>query len=244
MSRNLGLLHSTENVSGEHRSPRRSFSRSDGLDKHNARRAVVDDEVMKLVQSVFILPQSAKRPDVVAFCGVGRGVGCSWVCARASEALATQTGASVCVVDANLHSPSLHEYFEAENKSGFAEALRETAGVHEFVEHIEGANIWLMPAGIAGNEPLHPSRVRARATELRHEFDFVLIDTPPLLSSGEARLLAQGTDGAVLVVGSNMTRRESARKAKESLEAAGVPVLGAVLNRRIFSIPESIYKKL
>jgi hypothetical protein len=82
MSRNLRLLHSAESVSGEYRSSHRPFSRSDGLDTHNARRAVVDDEVMKLVQSVFILPQSAKRPDAVAFCGVGPGVGCSWVCAN------------------------------------------------------------------------------------------------------------------------------------------------------------------
>lgn len=244
MSRNLDLLQRAENIGGEYHSPHRPFAQGKAPDRHHGRNAAVDDEVMKLVQSVFILPQSAKRPDAVAFCGVEKGVGCSWVCARASEVLAEQTGGSVCVVDANLHSPSLHEYFAAENKAGFAEALRETASVHEFVDHIEGANIWLMTSGAVGDELLHPSRVRSRAIELRNEFDFVLIDTPPILSSEDASLLAQGTDGAILVVGSNTTRRESARRAKESLEAASVPILGAVLNKRIFAIPESIYKRL
>jgi Mrp family chromosome partitioning ATPase len=244
MSRNLSLLYSAENKKGERHPPRHGFSPVTGADKRQAGATVVDEEVTKLVQRVFILPDSAKRPDAVAFCGVEKGVGCSWLCARASEVLAEQTGASVCVVDANLQAPSLHEYFRVENKPGFAEALRETTSVHEFVDHVEGSNISLMTAGTAIDELLCPSRVRSRAAELRNEFDFVLIDTPSILSSGDACLLAQGTDGAILVVGFNMTRRESARKAKEGLEAAGVGILGAVLNKRIFAIPESIYKRL
>jgi len=244
MSRNLSLLQSAEKARREPHPPRHGFSPVNSADKRQAGATVVDEEVTKLVQSVFILPDSVKRPDAVAFCGVEKGVGCSWVCARASQVLAEQTGASVCVVDANLHAPSLHEYFGAENKPGFAEALRETSSIHEFVYRVQGSNIWLMTAGAVGEELLYPSRVRSRAAELRSEFDFVLIDTPSILSSGDASLLAQGTDGAILVVGFNMTRRESARKAKEGLEAAGVAILGAVLNKRTFAIPESIYRRL
>jgi Mrp family chromosome partitioning ATPase len=244
MSRNLSLLQSAENRRGERHAPRHRFSPVNGADERQGGGTVVDEEVTKLVQSVFILPDSVKRPDAVAFCGVEKGVGCSWVCARASQVLVEQTGATVCVVDANLRAPSLHEYFGVQNKPGFAEALRETSSIHEFVEQVEGASIWLMTAGKVGDELLYPSRVRSRAAELRNEFDFVLIDTPSILSSGDASLLAQGTDGAILVVGFNMTRRESARKAKQELEAAGVAILGAVLNKRIFAIPESIYKRL
>jgi polysaccharide biosynthesis transport protein len=245
MSRNLSLLQSAENMRGERHPPRRGFSPANGANKRQGgATALVDEEVIKLVQSVFILSDSVKTPHAVAFCGVEEGVGCSWLCARASEVLAEQVGASVCVVDANLQAPSLHEYFRVENKPGLAEALRETTSVHEFVEYVERSNIWLMTAGSAVNELLYPSQVRSRAAELRSEFDFVLIDTPSILSSGDACLLAQGTDGAILVVGFNMTRRESARKAKEGLEAAGVGILGAVLNKRIFPIPEPIYKRL
>jgi Mrp family chromosome partitioning ATPase len=70
------------------------------------------------------------------------------------------------------------------------------------------------------------------------------MDTPAIHVFGDAILLGQLTDGIILVVGSNNTRRESARLAKESIEAAQVPLLGAVLNRRTFPIPEMIYRKL
>jgi Mrp family chromosome partitioning ATPase len=91
---------------------------------------------------------------------------------------------------------------------------------------------------------LNPARLRARVSELRHEFDHLLIDTPPLGAYTDALLVGQLTDGVILVVGSNLTRREPTRIAKENLEAARVPVLGAVLNRRTFPIPEAFYQRL
>jgi Mrp family chromosome partitioning ATPase len=80
---------------------------------------LIDDEIMKLVQRVFILPETSAAPGAVAFAGVDKGDGCSYVCARASEVLAEQVAGTVCVVDANLRNPSLHEHF----RSRMAKAL-------------------------------------------------------------------------------------------------------------------------
>ena len=79
---------------------------------------MIEDEVMKLVQRVFILPGAAQAPGAVTFAGVDRGAGCSWVCAHASEVLAEQVTGNVCIVDANLRSPSLHEHFRFGNGAG------------------------------------------------------------------------------------------------------------------------------
>lgn len=81
-------------------------------------------------------------------------------------------------------------------------------------------------------------------TELRADFDYVLIDAPPIGSSNDATVLASSTDGLVLVLKANSSRRESARGAIHDLQAAKVRVLGAVLNQRTFPIPQSIYDKL
>ncbi len=208
---------------------------------------VIDDEVMKLVQRVFIYPGAAQAPGAVTFAGVNKLAGCSWVCAHASEVLADQIAGTVCVVDANLRSPTLHDHFRFENKLGFADAIKSTKPMHEYARRASGSRLWLITAGTIGKEPngsLNPARLRARLAELRDEFDYVLLDTPALLLHGDAVLLGQMTDGMILVVGSNETRRESARLAKESIENAQVPLLGAVLNRRKFPIPEMIYRKL
>jgi Mrp family chromosome partitioning ATPase len=244
MSRNFDLLGITEHAQDTYQPASQENSWVNALHEPHDHRATVDDEVTKLVRRLFVLPDGTQTPESVAFCGVEKGVGCSWVCANASRMLAAQGLGTVCVVDANFYSPSLHHHFQVGNRAGFAESLKSNGSVREFVRRISGPNLWLMTSGHIGKETLNPARLRTRIAELRNEFDFVLIDIPGILSYGDATLLAHLSDGAVLVVGSNMTRRESARMAKESLEAASVPILGAVLNKRRFPIPEAIYKKL
>jgi len=80
--------------------------------------------------------------------------------------------------------------------------------------------------------------------ELRAEFDYVLVDAPPVNLYADAILLGQLADGVVLVVQANSTRRETARKVKETLQAAKVNLLGTVLDKRTFPIPEPFYRRL
>lgn len=204
-------------------------------------------EVTKLIQRLFVLPGETKAPGAVAFCGVAKGDGCSWVCAHAAEVLTSQVLGKVCIVDANLRSPSLHRYFEMDNAHGFVEAAKSTHPIAEFSRRMAGSNLWLITSGVVGREPngaLNPARLRTRLAELRAEFEFVLIDTPPLGVFNDGILVGQAVDGVVLVVGSDSTRRESAVIVKQSLEAAKVVMLGAVFNRRTYPIPEKLYRKL
>ncbi|MGH9684349.1 MAG: CpsD/CapB family tyrosine-protein kinase [Candidatus Acidiferrales bacterium] len=210
-------------------------------------RAPAHEEVVKLVQRIFILPGSPAAPRIVVFSGIEPGDGCSWVCAHAAQELSEQAAGAVCIVDANLRSPSLHKRFRLENAPNLASssgALRPTA---EFTRRLPGRNLSLIAAGSAGLDvanTLNPPRLNSFMAELRREFDYILVDTPALSVYNDAVLLGQVTDGIVLVVGSNSTRRETARIAKESLEAANVRVLGAVLNKRTFPIPEPLYRRL
>jgi protein-tyrosine kinase len=248
MSRNFDILQKLEGIPAV--PPAMPKGRPPGANGHSHRRngrSLAEDEVMNLVQRVFILPGIARAPGAVGFCGVYAGDGCSWVCAHTGEMLADQGAGSVCIVDANLRSPSLHDYFRFDNGAGFADSAKDSRPMHDFARRASGSNLWLITAGNVGREPngaLNPTRLRARITELRGDFDHILIDTPPIHSYGDAILLGQMTDGVILVVGSNSTRREPARIAKENLEAAKVPVLGAVLNKRRFPIPDVVYRML
>jgi len=224
-----------------------------GYSSHGARpqgengQAAAFDEVMRLVQRVFILPGPTKIPRVIGFCGVNRHAGCTWLCAQVCEVLAGQVPGSVCAVDANLREPALHKRFGIEKASGFAELMKAAKPPREFSRQIGSSNLWVITAGSGGHVPngaLNPGQLRARFAELRSQFDFVLVDTPAIDTYPDATLLAQMTDGVILVVDANATRRETARQAKESLEAAQIPVLGAVLNKRTYPIPDAIYRKI
>ena len=86
--------------------------------------------------------------------------------------------------------------------------------------------------------------MRQRFAELRESFDYVLVSAPPVNRETEATRIGQLSDGVVLIVEANHTRRETVRRAKERLESAQVRILGAVLDQRTFPIPEGLYRRL
>ena len=75
-------------------------------------------------------------------------------------------------------------------------------------------------------------------------FAHILIDAPPINAYADAVLLGGIGDGLVMVLEANNTPREAAMRAKEIVDAAGIRLLGAVLNKRTFPIPERLYRKL
>jgi protein-tyrosine kinase len=204
------------------------------------------DEMFKLVQRVFLVPGTA-RGRMVVVSALEAGNGCSWICARMAEVLASQVSGSVCVVDANLRSPGLHREFSVPNHFGLSDALQVTEPIRRFVTSLSRPNLWLLSCG-AEVEGMHnmltSDRMRALLPELQREFDYVLVDAPPIESGDDAMILGRGAEGIVMVLKAHSSRRETARKAVRDLETANVRVLGAVLNRRTFPVPESIYRKL
>lgn len=209
--------------------------------------AVGSAEEAELVQRVFLLP-AHEAPHVVVFCGVGEIDGAGSICARAGQNLANQTGSSVCVVEGNLQSPSLHQYLGLDNSWGLSDAILESCPIRNFVHTLSGMNVSVLCGGsrCGKKQALWKSQqLRRRVAELRQEFSYVLIYGPPVGQKHvDAMLLGQIADGVVLILESMITRREAARTATENLLAANVRVLGAVLNNHTFSIPETIYKRL
>lgn len=206
----------------------------------------VHEEEVKLVQRVFLLP-GCGAPHIVVFCAVEHADGAAGICARAAENLARQTTSRVCVIDANFHSPFLHHYFAVDNRRGFSNAVLEAGPIGEFVCRIPGSNLSLLPAGSrCGDAPAiwQSEQLRTRVAELREEFPYVLFYGPPAISQIDSTLLGRFADGAIVVVESGVTRRETARKVTKSMAAANVRILGAVMNNRTFPIPEYLYRKL
>jgi protein-tyrosine kinase len=207
---------------------------------------IAREEEIKLVQRVF--PGTDEdSPRMALFAGLEGEAGCASICARAGEILAARAEGPVCVVDANFRSPFLHRYFGVENEKGLVEATFEAGPIQSFVQQIPEPDLWLMPSGKAARNLRFPAMadgLRVRMAQLRETFRYVVIHSGPLRPETSAMLLSRWTDGVVLVLEANATRRDAARRVKDNLAAAGVSVLGVVLNNRTFPIPEAIYRRL
>jgi capsular exopolysaccharide synthesis family protein len=207
---------------------------------------ITQEESLRLVQTVF-LAAGPNPPRVVMFSGIDSGSGCSDICAQAAEVLAGSVSGSVCMVDANLRAPSLPEFFGVTNHHGLTDSLRNTGAIRAFAKKVRLDNLWLLSSGsLMGDSSvlLNSEFLKTRIAELRAEFDYVLIDSPPLNTFSDGMVLGQITDGLVLVLEANVTRKEAAVRVADNLRTKDIRVLGAVLNKRTFPIPDMLYRRV
>ncbi len=203
-------------------------------------------EMAHLIQRVFMSSEQAPRQ--VLFCSVDEQDGSTSVCARVGRLLAAQGAKTVCMVDANTRQPRLSNLYGVPSARPFGTRTHSPLPSTHRID----TNLWLVGAEAAVGRvalssatntlPVHI--LKEQLIRLRGEYDYVLIDAPAMRHSEDAAVLGSIVDGAILVVRAGMTRRIAARRAKQTLEDAGVSVLGAVLHDRVFPIPEAIYRRL
>lgn len=164
----------------------------------------------------------------------GPGDGKSTTAANLAVVFA-QGGKRVILVDADLRRPQQHRIFQRTASYGLSTALVDAATpVTSFLQPTEVPGLRLLTSGPIPPNPaelLGSQRMAQLMQVLNQEADMVIVDSPPVLSVADAAILANAADGVVLVADAGRTRREMARRAKESLERAGANLLGMVLNR-------------
>jgi len=143
-----------------------------------------------------------------------------------------QAGKTVLIVDCDFRKPIMHKFFGLRNLQGMVDVLVEERSLQEVTkEPIEGLTV--VPVGRIPPNPtelLGNQRFANFLTSVRREFDYVLIDAPPVGLVSDPAILATQGDGVLLVLDAQTTRKSSVRQAMRSLDTIGANVLGTVLN--------------
>ena len=130
-------------------------------------------------------------------------------------------GSRVLLVDADMRRPGLHTVIGAQNEVGLSHLLVGQARVRDAVQSTSEPNLFVITAGRIPPNPselLSSERMNALLANLRSgPFDWVIIDTPPVLAVTDAVIVARAVSGVVFVIGSEMTRRVHAERAIETL---------------------------
>jgi len=175
------------------------------------------------------------------------GEGVSTVTANFAKALSDDPLLNILIVDAHPGHPTQHEMFGLENRVGFVEFARGDAKLEDVIRVTSRRNLFVITSGVAAGGIFQLSgteRVATFVKSLRPNFHYLFIDAPPVLSYPESEVLGSHVDGVLLVVRVLRTRREAAARAKDTLAKSGSKVIGVVLNRYKYSIPEFIYKRI
>jgi capsular exopolysaccharide synthesis family protein len=144
-------------------------------------------------------------------------------------------GSRVLLIDADMRRPSVAKTLDMENNVGLSHLLTGQATARQAIRPGPVQNLWVMAAGA---EPPNPSELLASdrmkaliANVQKGPFDWILIDTPPVLAVTDAVIIAPWVSGVVYIIGSEMTQRRLAERAVETLMTSRPHLLGAVLNR-------------
>jgi len=189
----------------------------------------------------------AERPKkTILFSGTVNGDGASTLAANFSKTLARDPELKVLLIDANLRNPSLHNTFSINHTASLATLLEQAVpGQSPF--RFEQGQVNVLPSGGKYSDPtsIFASREFSEfLREMQRTFEFIVFDGPPVFRASETRLLASKVDATILVIRSGKTRKQIAYRAIQELENAGGKVLGTVLNRRQYYIPDWLYKWL
>ena len=200
------------------------------------RNSALSESIHATLTSILYSGASGQFPQVIVFSSPAPREGKTTIATNLAIALA-EIHKRVLLIDADLRRPRLHQIFDMDNATGLTDLLRQTEPIQGPMDGAIRAtaltNLWVMSAGHAGRgDPtlLHSTRLGEVIQVCRGLFDSIIIDTPPMLTMADARVIARHADGLVMVVRANQTSRDSLRDAVRRFADDGTRVLGAILN--------------
>jgi capsular exopolysaccharide synthesis family protein len=172
--------------------------------------------------------------NVFAVTSAGAGDGKTVTTLNLAGSLAQSPDARVLVIDADLHRPCVGEYLgiDRSHTPGLVDAIvRDDCSVDQAARRIEGLNLSVLLAGTlqaGAYELLNSPRLEALLQKARARFDYVLVDTPPLLPLPDCRLIGRFVDGFLLVIAAHRTPRKAVAEALNLLDPS--KLIGTVFN--------------
>jgi capsular exopolysaccharide synthesis family protein len=156
-------------------------------------------------------------------------------------------GARVLLIDADMRRPGVHRPMGVSNDKGLSHVLTGQSRIREVVQNAGEPNLFIITAGHPPPNPselLSSDRMRQLLQKLQQgPFDWIIIDTPPVLAVTDAVILAPFVTSFVFVIGAEMTRRSHVDRAVETLRGAQPASLAVVLNRVDFDRNKYYYSR-
>jgi succinoglycan biosynthesis transport protein ExoP len=190
-------------------------------------------EAFRTIRTNLLFSSAEKGARSIVITSTGPGEGKSMVAANLAISVA-QAGQRVLLIDADMRKPKVHEIFEVTQEPGLSNLLVGNGKASEAIRKTAIPGLWVMAAGRVPPNPAElvgSQRFRDFIESVKEHFDWVLVDSPPVMAVTDAALVAHNTTGVIFVIGAEMTSRHAAKRALDQLEQVQARFVGAVLNR-------------
>jgi capsular exopolysaccharide synthesis family protein len=192
----------------------------------------VISEAFRSLRTAVLFSTPAAPPKVILLTSATSGEGKSVTSLNLAATLA-ESGSRVLLIDADLRRPTCHRSLGASNARGLSSFLSGQAALADVVLHLERPRLDFLPAGPTPPNPAElvgSARMREALAGMREEYEFVIIDSPPVVPVTDGVVLSREADAVVLVVKGHDTPLELVRRARDQLGVANAHMIGAVIN--------------
>jgi succinoglycan biosynthesis transport protein ExoP len=206
-------------------------------------RHIFAESYRNIRSSLFFMPYEGPRPKTLLITSAVPNEGKSTISSNLAITMAL-SGAKTLLIDADLRRGAIRDAFELSSKIGFAEVLKQEVNWREVVVPSSYPNLFILPRGKTLSQPsehLLRDSTDILLKELYHQYDYIIIDSSPVLAADDTTSLAPKIDATLFVVRLSYTSARLTRKSLELLYNRQVNVPGVILNFVDTSLPEYYY---
>jgi len=211
--------------------PQNENARDASIPESSSSRFMVSEDSIRLAAR---LQASAADGQLIVFTGTHEDDGVATVATQVALAMVHAGVRPVLLIDANVHAPSIHKTFDIDIAPGLAQLLEGSSTIESVIHGLGEVDLWILPAGSRAHDSasLFSSAVFSRFfNEIKKQFRFVIVNSPPILDHAESVVIAGRSDGVVMVLAAGARTRTDLRKIKDELDGVKARLLGAVLSK-------------
>jgi len=193
----------------------------------------VFEESIDGLRTHLMLSEELLGMKVLAVTSAAVNEGKTSVAAQLALNIASVSGKRTLLIDGDMRSPDVHNFFDVPLEPGLAEILAEDCSLEDAIVQNEKNHTDVLPAGKLHTSPhrlLGNGTLSSFMEEIRAKYDHIVIDTPPILAASEALVLAKAADRSLMCAMKDFSRIDQVKKAHEQLVVAGGQPIGIVLN--------------
>ena len=191
------------------------------------------NESINSTRTMLLHSARNQQMQVVMITSATQGEGKTSLASQLGTSMAT-AGMRTLIVDCDLRNPSINKLFDLKVTPGVSEVLMQEVDVSDAVQPTSVPNLWVIPAGQCSNRVIaalaqgHP--LETLFNRLRGQFDFILVDSCPVLPVADALLIGQHVDGVLFSIMQDVSQIPKVISASEKLAQLNILLLGAVVN--------------
>lgn len=190
-------------------------------------------EAYRVIRTSIQFAQAGKELKTLAVTSCIPNDGKSMTAANLAVVL-TQAGKSVLLIDCDMRNPTVHKNFNLSNKVGLSSCISMGTALSDAVQKTSIEGLYALTGGVIPPNPselLGSEQMKNVLQRAKEQYDYVLIDTPPVMPVTDALIVSRFVDGMILVIARAEIKVEMARDVKNQLVNAGANILGVVLNK-------------